>query len=135
MGRITATFRNLPGTGAAVGWAGARTLVADRPEGRAGGTGLGFNGGEMLALSIGGCLCNDLRYVAEARELRCGEIAVEVEIELGGEPALVTGARVRVRAALEDGGDASALIAAAASGSTVSNSLARGFPVIIEEAP
>lgn len=28
--------------------------------------GLGFNGGQPLALAIGGCLCNDLRYVAHA---------------------------------------------------------------------
>ena len=28
--------------------------------------GLDFNGGQPLALAIGGCLCNDLRYVAHA---------------------------------------------------------------------
>ncbi len=37
----------------AVGWSGHRTLTIDRPE-QAGGMGLGFNGGELLLLAIGG---------------------------------------------------------------------------------
>src|SRR2546430_6826171 len=37
----------------AVGWTGHRTLTVDRPE-QAGGMGLGFNGGELLLLAIGG---------------------------------------------------------------------------------
>ena len=60
----TVQLRNIPDTEAALGWAGGHTMVVDRPEGKAGGMGLGFNGGQLLALAIGGCLCNDLRYVA-----------------------------------------------------------------------
>ena len=30
---------------------------------------LGFNGAELLGLTIGGCFCNDLRYVAHAMGL------------------------------------------------------------------
>jgi uncharacterized OsmC-like protein len=64
MKSTTVELRNIEGTEAAAGWAGDHTLVVDRPEGKAGGQGLGFNGGQLLALALGGCFCNDLRYVA-----------------------------------------------------------------------
>ncbi len=57
-------LRNVPGTEAALGWADGHTLVVDRSVGKAGGMGLGFNGAQLLGLAIGGCYCNDLRYVA-----------------------------------------------------------------------
>src|SRR5262249_31058219 len=68
MSSVTVELRNVAGTVAPLGWAGAHTIVVDRPEGRAGGRGLGFNGAQLLALSIGGCFCNDLRY-AFARQV------------------------------------------------------------------
>ncbi|MEM7024296.1 MAG: OsmC family protein, partial [Pseudomonadota bacterium] len=43
-----------------------------------GGKGLGFNGGQLLALAIGGCLCNDLRYVAHGLGARLTRIEVDV---------------------------------------------------------
>ena len=48
MASMTVQLRSLPSTEAAVGWAGAHTVVVDRPEGKAGGKGLGFNGGQLL---------------------------------------------------------------------------------------
>ncbi|MEP6651689.1 MAG: hypothetical protein ABJA74_17520 [Lapillicoccus sp.] len=53
MPTITATVRTLPDTQAAVVRAGTHTLVADRAEGVAGGSGLGFNGAQLLASAIG----------------------------------------------------------------------------------
>ena len=47
----TVELHNVPGTGAAMGWAGGHTVVIDRPEGRAGGMGLGFSGAQMLAVA------------------------------------------------------------------------------------
>ena len=44
MAAVTIELRNVEGTQAAMGWAGAHTVVVDRPEGKAGGMGLGFNG-------------------------------------------------------------------------------------------
>jgi len=72
MPSTTVELRNIAGTEAAVGWAGAHTVVVDRPEGKAGGRGLGFNGAQLLALTIGGCFCNDLRYVAHATGVELG---------------------------------------------------------------
>ena len=129
MGQMHVSLNSLPQTGAAVGWASGHTVVIDRAEGRAGGTGLGFNGGEMLALALGGCLCNALRYMAETLATPLGPINVEVTLDLEGDPLLVVGALLTVDCALADGGEASAVIEAAIADSTVSNSVQRGIPV------
>jgi organic hydroperoxide reductase OsmC/OhrA len=55
MPTVSVELRNVAGTEAALGWAGAHTIVVDRPEGHARGRGLGFNGPQLLALTIGGC--------------------------------------------------------------------------------
>ena len=58
---VTVELRNVQGTEAAMGWAGGHTIAVDRPDGKAGGQGLGFNGAQLPALAIGGCFCNDTR--------------------------------------------------------------------------
>jgi organic hydroperoxide reductase OsmC/OhrA len=133
MAQMSVELRNIGGTEAALGWAGAHTLVVDRPAGKAGGQGLGFNGGELLALAIGGCFCNDLRYVAHARGIALDSISVKVTLELAGEPLLATGATMFVECDLK-GGDAAALIAEAERISTVANSLKAGVPVRVSPA-
>lgn len=131
MPAITVALRSLPGTGAAVGWANGHTVTIDRPTGRAGGLGLGFNGGEMLALAIGGCFCNDLRYVANALGVGIDAIAIDVTLQLDGSPALVTDAVLDVAVAAAPGVDVAALIARARAESTISNSVARGIAVTV----
>jgi putative redox protein len=79
-------FRGLAWSGAAIGCAGPYTLVVDRPA-DAGGQGLGFNGGQLLYLAIGGCISNDLFREASARGIRMTQVGVRVVGELGGEPA------------------------------------------------
>jgi len=129
MAQMTVELRNIAGTEAALGWAGGHTLVVDRPEGKAGGQGLGFNGGELLALAIGGCFCNDLRYVAHARGAKLGPIAVSVTLDLDGAPLLATGAVIKVECEMADGSDPRAIIVEAERISTVANSLKAGLPV------
>jgi organic hydroperoxide reductase OsmC/OhrA len=129
MAEVTVELRNINGTEAALGWAGGHTIVVDRPEGRAGGQGLGFNGAQLLGLAIGGCFCNDLRYAAHEQGIELGNVSVSVTVELGGEPLLVTAARLHVRCALADGSDSSSLIENAKANSTVANSLKGGIPV------
>ena len=129
MASMSVSLRNVPGTRAAMGWAGGHTLVIDRPEGRAGGMGLGFNGGQMIALAIGGCFCNDLRYVADAMGVELETIEVDVAIELEGKPLLVTAATMRVQAMAGEGVDVAEVIRRAEADSTVSNSVRAGFPV------
>jgi len=79
---VNVHLSNVADTEAAMGWAGSHTIVADRPEGKAGGMGLGFNGAELLALAIGGCFCNDLRYVAHKRDIPINSIDVDVSLTL-----------------------------------------------------
>ena len=129
--KVDVQLRNLPGTQAAVGWAGAHTIVADRPEGKAGGLGLGFNGAQLLALALGGCFCNDLRYVADELGVKIGEISVDVAIELAGDPLVATAARLTVNCSTSDGSDPASVVERAKAGCMVSNSLSRGVPVSI----
>ena len=103
MASMTVELRNVEGTEAAMGWAGGHTIVVDRPPGKAGGRGLGFNGAELLALAIGGCFCNDLRYVANDMGVGLGKIAVSVTVEMAGNPLLTTGARMAVSCEMLDG--------------------------------
>ncbi|EPR23312.1 MULTISPECIES: OsmC family protein [Agrobacterium] len=127
-------LRNMPGTEAAIGWAGGHTVVVDRPDGKAGGMGLGFNGGQLLALAIGGCYCNDLRYVAHDVGVAIGEIEVTVKLELDGAPLIATNAVLSVRCATLDGSDAQMLIDRAWAVCTVANSMRRGVPTKLEVA-
>ena len=132
--QVDVQLRSLSGTEAAVGWAGGHTIVADRPEGKAGGLGLGFNGAQLLALAIGGCFCNDLRYVAEELGVKIAEISVDVQLELSGEPMVATAARMTVDCSMADGSDPVIVIERAKSSCFVSNTLTRGVSVDISMA-
>ena len=132
MGTTTIEYRTLPGTRAAVGRAATHTVIADRPSGKFGGMGLGFNGGELLALSIGGCFCNDMQAIADEIGVAIADLSVSVEVDFGGSPSRATGARMTVECSLADGGDPSGLIERAKAVTTIGNSLNAGFPVSID---
>lgn len=135
MADFTVTLRTIPDTRAAIGRAGHHTIVIDRPEGRAGGMGLGFNGGQLLAIAVGGCLCNDLQYAAEKQGIAIRSLAVEVTVVMVGEPLIAERSEVKVKISAEDpAADVDALIKAATAGSAVANSLIRGVPVRIARA-
>lgn len=134
MASVTVELRNVEGTEAAMGWAGAHTLIVDRPEGRAGGMGLGFNGAQLLALALGGCFCNDLRYVAAETGAELGRISISVTVELEGSPLVTTAATMTVSCEMRDGSDPKELIARAETSCMVSNSLRRGIAVTIRPA-
>jgi organic hydroperoxide reductase OsmC/OhrA len=127
---MTVQLRSIPDTQAAVGWAEGHTIVVDRPDGKAGGMGLGFNGGQLLGLAIGGCFCNDLQYVAHDMGISLASIEVDVAVTLEGNPLLATQAEMRVAVkALDETADLDGVIRRAREVSTVSNSLKRGVPV------
>ena len=131
---MTVELRSVAGTEAAMGWAGGHTIVVDRPEKTAGELGLGFNGAQLLALALGGCFCNDLRYVAHDMGVALGKIAVGVTVELSGDPLVATAATMRVDCETVDGSDPLAVIERAKTTCMVSNSLRQGVPVAIEAA-
>jgi len=131
MPTMTIQLRSIPDTQAAVGWAGGHTVVVDRPDGKAGGMGLGFNGGELLGLAIGGCFCNDLQYVAHDMGVRLASIELDVTVALEGNPLLATQAMMRIAVTAADGADVTGVIRRASEISTVANSVRRSFPVQI----
>jgi uncharacterized OsmC-like protein len=132
MAEITVQLRNVHGTEAALGWAGSHTLIVDRAEGKAGGKGLGFNGGQLLGLAIGGCLCNDLRYVAHDLGVQLLSVEVDVTVRLEGNPALATAAEIAVRVdAADKKTDVEVLIERAVAISTVVTSLQRGLSITV----
>ena len=134
MPSATVELRNVEGTQAALGWAGCHTVVVDRPEGRAGGMGLGFNGAQLLALALGGCFCNDLRYTAEQMGVRLGKIAVTVTVEMEGVPLATTAAAMTVSCETLDGSDPQPVIEKAQAICMVANTLRQGAAVTIESA-
>jgi organic hydroperoxide reductase OsmC/OhrA len=136
MTSITVQLRSIPDTEAAVGWAGAHAVVVDRPDGKAGGKGLGFNGGELLGLAIGGCFCNDLQYVAHDLRVRLDSVQVEVTVVLEGSPLIATLVTMRVKVETKNPTvDVGGLIKRAREISTVANSVQRGISVELEKWP
>lgn len=131
MGTTTIEYRVLPGTRAAVGRSGNHSLIADRPEGKFGGMGLGFNGGELLALAVGGCFCNDMQAIADQMGVTIADLKVSVDVDFGGDPVRAIDARLTVECTLADGGDPSELIERAKADTTIGNSLRAGIPVNI----
>jgi organic hydroperoxide reductase OsmC/OhrA len=131
MTAVSIDLRNVPGTAAALGWAGAHTVVVDRPQGKAGGMDLGFNGAQLLALAIGGCFCNDLRYAAGELGVSVATISVSVTLDMDGTPLLATSATL-VSCETADGTMADKVIARATEVTMVTNSVRRGFPIEIQ---
>ena len=84
----------------ALGEAGPFTLVTDRPT-PAGGGGLGFNGGQLLYLSIAACWSNDLFREAATMgiELDGVEITVDGDFPARGSGSTPVSVDVVVRSA------------------------------------
>ena len=132
MTTMTVQLRSIPDTEAALGWAGGHTIVVDRPDGKAGGMGLGFNGGQLLGLAIGGCFCNDLQYVAHDMGILLASVQVGISVTFEGTPMLVKEVAMQVTATpVDTNANVDAVIARAKEISSVSNSLRRGVPVQI----
>lgn len=135
MGSTTIEYRLLPGTAASVGRSGPHAVIADRPEGIASGLGLGFNGGELLALAIGGCFCNDMQAISEEMGIAIVDLRVSVSVDFAGAPSRATGAEMTVECVLAGGANPDELIRRAKALTTIGNSVREGFPVAIDTAP
>ena len=79
-------MRTLDGGPTAVGSAGPYTLIADRPV-AGGGGGLGFNGGQLLYLSIAACVSNDLYREAATMGISLRRVAMTVDGDFPGRGA------------------------------------------------
>jgi organic hydroperoxide reductase OsmC/OhrA len=81
----TVEIRTVAENSLAVGSSGSRTVTIDRPA-ASGGLGLGFNGGELLLLAIGGCYSNDIFREAEKRSVAVKRVQVTVSADWEGDP-------------------------------------------------
>ena len=86
----------------------------------------------MLALALGGCFCNDLRYMAEAMAMTLDDVSVDVSIELEGQPMRVTSATMSVHVTSADPeADIAELLRRTEDYTAVGNSVRSGFPLTI----
>src|SRR5712671_1870458 len=85
MAQTMVEIRSLADSSLAVGSSGPRTTTVDRSI-ESGGLGLGFNGGELLLLAIGGCYSNDLFREAAKRGIHVHYAEVKVSADWGGDP-------------------------------------------------
>ncbi|MFL5589209.1 MAG: OsmC family protein [Ktedonobacteraceae bacterium] len=131
MAQTTVRVRTVQDACVAVGWTGHRTLTIDRPE-QAGGMGLGFNGGELLLLAIGGCYCNDIFREAAKRGMAIKSVHVDVEADWGGEPVRAQNVTLATRIEAEASeGEILALIEDTDRLAEIPNSLRLGTPVTL----
>ncbi len=127
--QTTIHVRTISGGSAAVGWSEDRTVTIDRSR-EAGGLGIGFNGGELLFLSIGACYTNDLFREAAIRKLNIKNVSVDVEGEWGGTPVRAQNVKFNVK--VEADASESAILELIKHTDTVAeipNSLRLGTPV------
>jgi len=126
---VSLRFHGLPGSQAGLARSGRHTLIADRPEGTAGGQGLGFNGAELLSAALGGCFWNDLHYTAAALGHALSSVEVAVELTLSGTPLRVTAAAIRTHVKAESVEQARVCFEAACRKTTIANSMLGAFPI------
>ena len=130
---VAVHFGKVAGTQAGLGRAGTRSLIADRPEGVAGGQGLGFSGAEFLAAALGGCFWNDLHVVAQAGQVAITVEAVEATVELAWNPPRVVRAQIAARLSGAAQDTLHKIFTAATEASTIANSLHAAFPIHFEQ--
>ena len=134
MAQTSIRVRTVQDACVAVGWTGHRTLTIDRPE-QAGGMGLGFNGGELLLLAIGGCYCNDLFREAAKLGIVITSVQVDMQADWGGEPVRAQNVTWSTRIEAEASeADILTLIEQTDRVAEIPNSLRLGTPVMLVDA-
>ena len=129
---VSLRFHSVPGTQAGLARSGRHTLIADRPEGAAGGQGLGFNGAELLSAALGGCFWNDLHYAAHAQGYALSHVEMAVETSLPGTPLRLTAATIRAQVEAGSLEAARACFNVACAASTIATSMQRAFPLMFK---
>lgn len=113
---------------------GPFSLVADRPV-AAGGGGLGFNGGQLLYLSIAACVSNDIYREAATMGITVRRVGIEVDGDFPTRGAPST--PITVLVSLDADGDAAAIDALLAEVDRVAeipNTIRGTIPVAIRRA-
>jgi putative redox protein len=97
---------------------------------RGSGRGLGFNGGELLYLAVGGCVSNDLYREARARGISLTGVKIIVYGDFAGDPPVSEEISYEVALASDAPPDQlQARVAEVDAIAEIPNSLRRGTPV------
>ena len=100
MAQMTVHVRSAHEGSFSVGWSHAHSLVIDRSPDD-GGQGVGFDGGQLLLLSLGACYANDVFREAAKRDLEVLGVRVVVECDWGGDPVRAQNVRYSTRVEAE----------------------------------
>lgn len=131
--RIGVTFTAIGGSAAGLGrTASGKTMIADRPEGRAGGMGLGCNGAELLSSALGGCFWNDLHYAADAAGIAIRVDRIEADVTIAGNPGRVAAAHITATLSGNDAASLRRVFQTATEQSTIANSLTAALPTTFD---
>jgi organic hydroperoxide reductase OsmC/OhrA len=96
--------------------------------------GLGFNGGELLLLAIGGCYCNDIFHEAAKLGMVIKSVQVYVQADWGGDPVRAQNVTYATRIEAEASeAEILALIEQTDRVAEIPNSLRLGTPVMLAE--
>ncbi len=96
MAQTKVEIRTVHGASAAVGWSNGRSLTIDRASSTCA-LGIGFNGGELLLLAVGGCYCNDLFREAAKLNVSISSVSIHVESDWAGDRVRATNLTFSVR--------------------------------------
>jgi uncharacterized OsmC-like protein len=133
MGQTKIEIRSLSSTSLAIGSSGSRTVTIDRSK-ETGGLGLGFNGGELLLLAIGGCYSNDVFREAGRMGICVRSVQIEVSADWGGSPVRAQNVNMKVKVEADaDEARINELIAHTDSVAEIPNSLRHGTEVRLVE--
>jgi organic hydroperoxide reductase OsmC/OhrA len=114
--------------------AGRQSVVVDRPT-SAGGRGLGFNGGQLLYLSIAACVSNDIYREATTWGIAVRRVAIAVDGDFPARGAPSTPISVVVDIEADAEGDTlDGLLAEVDRVAEIPNSIRGTVPVLIRRA-
>lgn len=133
MAATTIQIRTISGIQSGTGWSGQQPVVVGRSA-AVGGDGLGYSGGELIALAVGACYYNNLYFAADERKIhiRCAE--VEVSCSWTTKPVVSSGITISAKVDADASKEAiEELIRHAGAASTVSNTLRQETSVELGE--
>lgn len=107
---------------ASEGTARDHKVTIDRPESM-GGSNMGFSGGELFLVGLGGCFMSNLLAAIKARESAIQDVSVDILARADGSPTKIQEITLDVRASYTDRSEIEKLVLIAERGCVVANSI------------
>ena len=133
MASTSIQVRTISGLQSGTGWAGQQPVVIGRSA-KVGGDDLGYSGGQLLALAVGGCYYNNLYFAADEQNIEIRSVVLDVSINWTEEPIVSSGITITAKVEANASQEAiEELIQYAGQASTVSNTLRQGTTIELED--